>query len=86
MPFAAAVALYKGSFGWDDYALLAPPSMNAIANRVDVRQDEHLEALRHPFGNFILCRRSIALERRIVPIPQASQTVSPMSPRSRTIS
>ncbi|MFM2278336.1 MAG: hypothetical protein RLZZ444_567 [Pseudomonadota bacterium] len=53
MPFAAAVALYKGSFGWDDYALLANPDVEAIASRVTVERDERLEGLRHPFGAII---------------------------------
>jgi 2-methylcitrate dehydratase PrpD len=53
MPFAAAVALYKGSFGWDDYALLGNPEVDAIAALVDVHQDERLEGLRHPFGAHI---------------------------------
>lgn len=53
MPFAAAVALHQGSFGWDDYALLGDPGIEAIAARIDVRQDERLEGLHHPFGAHI---------------------------------
>jgi len=50
MPFAAAVALQRGRFGWDDYDLLGQPETDAIADRVEVRHDETLEGLRHPFG------------------------------------
>ncbi|MDO9638309.1 MAG: MmgE/PrpD family protein [Pseudotabrizicola sp.] len=50
MPFAAAVALLRGRFGWDDYDLLGTADADAVAARVDVRQDASLEGLRHPFG------------------------------------
>lgn len=50
MPFTAAVALWQGRFGWDDYALLGHPEVDAIAARIDVVRDERLEGLRHPFG------------------------------------
>ncbi|SFU19553.1 MmgE/PrpD family protein [Mesorhizobium sp. YR577] len=66
MPFAAAVALYKGSFGWDDYALLGNPDVEAIAARIDVRRDELLEGLRHPFGaNIAVHTASGTMERTI---------------------
>lgn len=50
MPFAAAVALTRGRFGWDDYDLLGHPEIDAIADRVEVVRDASLEGLRHPFG------------------------------------
>lgn len=50
MPFAAAVALIRDRFGWDDYDLLGDPLADALADRVEVRRDESLEGLRHPFG------------------------------------
>ncbi|NPD17719.1 MmgE/PrpD family protein [Xinfangfangia sp. D13-10-4-6] len=50
MPFAAAVALLRGRFGWDDYDLLGKPEADAIAAKVDVVHDPSLEGLRHPFG------------------------------------
>lgn len=66
MPFTAAIALYKGSFGWDDYALLGNPDVEAIAARIDVRRDERLEGLRHPFGaNIRVTTASGTLERNI---------------------
>lgn len=53
MPFAAAVALLRGRFGWDDYDLLGTPEADAIAARVTVDNDTSLEGLRHPFGAVI---------------------------------
>lgn len=50
MPFAAAVALTLGRFGWDDYTLLGKPEIDAVCDRVEVIRDESLEGLRHPFG------------------------------------
>ncbi len=50
MPFAAAVALLRDVFGWDDYDLLGAPDADALAARVNVVRDETLEGLRHPFG------------------------------------
>lgn len=50
MPFAAAVALLRGEFGWDDYDLLGKPEVDALSDRVDVVCDERLEGLKHPFG------------------------------------
>lgn len=50
MPFAAAVAVLRGGFGWDDYDLLGDPAVDALADRVEVWQDASLEGLRHPFG------------------------------------
>ena len=50
MPFAAAVALLRGRFGWDDYDLLGSEAADALADRVDVRHEPALEGLSHPFG------------------------------------
>lgn len=50
MPFAAAVALQRGRFGWDDYDLLGQPLTDTLSDRIEVRQDASLEGLRHPFG------------------------------------
>ncbi|KRA64329.1 MULTISPECIES: MmgE/PrpD family protein [Rhizobium/Agrobacterium group] len=56
MPFAAAAALLRGRFGWDDYDLLGKPEAEALAARVDVVRDESLENLRHPFGATLTLR------------------------------
>jgi 2-methylcitrate dehydratase PrpD len=69
MPFTAAVALYKGGFGWDDYALLGNPDVEAIAARIDVRQDDRLEGLRHPFGANIAVRTAAGTIERNIPDP-----------------
>ena len=51
MPFAAAVVLDQGSFGWDDYRRLGEPGIDALCDRILVRQDDALEAESgHPFG------------------------------------
>jgi len=50
MPFAAAVALLRGRFGWDDYDLLGDPRADALSDRVEALHDTSLEGLRHPFG------------------------------------
>jgi len=50
MPFAAAVALTRDRFGWDDYDLLGRLEIDELADKVDVIRDESLEGLRHPFG------------------------------------
>lgn len=50
MPFAAAVALQRGRFGWDDYDLLGKVETDALSDKIDVQHDTSLEGLRHPFG------------------------------------
>jgi 2-methylcitrate dehydratase PrpD len=50
MPFAAAVALQRGGFGWDDYDLLGQPLTDLLSDRVEIRHDTTLEGLRHPVG------------------------------------
>ena len=50
MPFAAAVALLRGRFGWDDYDLLGTQAADDLADRVAVRHEPALEGLAHPFG------------------------------------
>ena len=51
MPFAAAVALDQGRFGWDDYRRLGESAIDALCDRILVRQDDGLEAESgHPFG------------------------------------
>jgi 2-methylcitrate dehydratase PrpD len=50
MPFAAAVALLRGRFGWDDYDLLGSAPADAISDRVEVYREMALENRGHPFG------------------------------------
>lgn len=77
MPFTAAVALYKGSFGWDDYALLGNPDVEAIAARIDVRRDERLEGLRHPFGATIAVTTASGTIERTIPDPSGEPETFP---------
>lgn len=77
MPFTAAVALYKGSFGWDDYALLGNPDVEAIAARIDVRRDERLEGLRHPFGANISVRSAAGTVERSIADPSGEPETFP---------
>jgi 2-methylcitrate dehydratase PrpD len=51
MYFTAAVMLEQGRFGWDDYRRLGDPAIDALAERIAVRQDDAVESARpHPFG------------------------------------
>ncbi len=51
MFFTGAVALDQGRFGWDDYDRLGDASVDALADKFDVVQDDRLEIGRtHPFG------------------------------------
>lgn len=51
MYFTGAVALDQGSFGWDDYDRLGDRTIDALADRFEVVQDDGLEIGRkHPFG------------------------------------
>ncbi len=51
MYFTGALALEQGSFGWDDYERLGDPAIEALADKIDVVQDDQLEIGRtHPFG------------------------------------
>ncbi|MCJ8056114.1 MmgE/PrpD family protein [Shinella curvata] len=80
MPFAAAVALYQGSFSWDDYALLGNSDIEAIAARVDVRREEQLEGLRHPFGARIAVRTAAGTVERSIPDPSGEPDSFPARP------
>ena len=51
MFFTGAVALDQGRFGWDDYDRLGDASIDALADKFNVVQDDRLEIGRsHPFG------------------------------------
>ncbi|TWF59206.1 MmgE/PrpD family protein [Neorhizobium alkalisoli] len=70
MPFTAAVAMKKGQFGWDDYALLGTSEIDALASRVTVSRDESLEGRPHPFGANIRLRTSSGEFSAHVPDPR----------------
>lgn len=51
MPFAAALAIDRGRFGWDDYRRVGESALDALCDRVVVRQSDAVEAASpHPFG------------------------------------
>ena len=51
MFFTGAIALDQGRFGWDDYQRLGDKAIDALADKIDVVQDDRLEVGRtHPFG------------------------------------
>lgn len=77
MPFTAAIALLRGRFGWDDYDLLGNPEAEAIAARIDVRQDSRLEGLRHPFGAYITVRSREGVIERHIPDPSGEPDTFP---------
>lgn len=77
MPFTAAVAIQKGRFGWDDYALLGDPSIEAIAGRIGVVQDSRLEGLRHPFGAHVSVRTPQGTIERMIADPSGEPETFP---------
>ena len=78
MPFTAAIALDQGSFGWDDYKRIGDPRLDALCDRIDVRRDESLEGLAHPFGATlrIEAKDGRVFERRI-PDPSGEPATFP---------
>ena len=77
MPFAAAVALLRGGFGWDDYDLLGAPEADALADRTDVIRDESLEGLRHPFGATLEVEARGETHRLRIPDPSGEPETFP---------
>jgi len=79
MPFAAAVALLRGEFGWDDYDLLGDPKAEALAARVDVWHDPSLEGLRHPFGATLEVSAGGKVQHLRIPDPSGEPETFPDS-------
>ncbi len=77
MPFTAAVAIHQGRFGWDDYRLLGAPEVEAIADRVDVVQDDRLEGKRHPFGARLRVRIGSETIERLIADPSGEPETFP---------
>jgi 2-methylcitrate dehydratase PrpD len=71
MYFTGAIALDQGRFGWDDYSRLGDAALDALADRIDVVQDDRLEAGRmHPFGAHVsITSEGSTYERLIVDPP-----------------
>jgi len=77
MPFAAAVALTLGRFGWDDYDQLGKPNIEALCDRIDVVRDESLEGLRHPFGATLAVETPDGVIERRIPDPSGEPDTFP---------
>ena len=74
MYFTGALALDQGSFGWDDYKRLGDPAIEALADRIDVVQDDRLEIGRsHPFGARVTIDNDEGVLERIIPTQPESR-------------
>ena len=81
MPFAAAVALDQGSFGWDDYRRLGESAVDALCERVSVIEDAALEAgSGHPFGARVRIVTPAASHEVVVPHPPGEPESFPEAP------
>jgi 2-methylcitrate dehydratase PrpD len=77
MYFTAALALDQGSFGWDDYARLGDPAIEALADRIEVVQDARLEGRSHPFGARVSIDAGGGTLERLVPDPSGEPSLFP---------
>lgn len=77
MPFAAAVALTRGGFGWDDYDLLGTTQIDALCDRVETFRDESLEGLIHPFGATLAVQARGALHEMRIADPSGEPETFP---------
>jgi 2-methylcitrate dehydratase PrpD len=78
MFFTGAIALDQGSFGWDDYARLGDPALDALADRIDVVQDDRLEIGRtHPFGARVSIMSGDATHERLIVDPPGEPSSFP---------
>lgn len=77
MPFTAAIALTKGSFGWDDYALIGNQQVQALAGRISVERDRRVEGLAHPFGATLHITARTGTFERIIRTPPGEPELFP---------
>lgn len=77
MFFTGALALDQGSFGWDDYTRLGDASINAIADRFNVVQDDRLEGKAHPFGARVSITTEDGVHERIYADPSGEPASFP---------
>jgi 2-methylcitrate dehydratase PrpD len=78
MFFTGAIALDQGRFGWDDYARLGDATVNALADRFDVVQDDRLETGRsHPFGARVAITTDDGVHERIYADPSGEPSSFP---------
>lgn len=83
MFFTAALALDQGSFGWDDYARLGDPAIEALAERIEVVQDARLEGRSHPFGARVSIDAGGETLERLIPDPSGEPSLFPDAPAMR---
>jgi len=84
MFFTGALALDQGRFGWDDYARLGDPAINALADKIDVVQDDRLEVGRtHPFGARVTVTTNNGVHEELYPDPSGEPTSFPDSAAMR---
>jgi 2-methylcitrate dehydratase PrpD len=84
MFFTGALALDQGRFGWDDYARLGDKAINALADKIDVVQDDRLEAGRtHPFGARVTVTTDDGVHEELYPDPSGEPTSFPDSAAMR---
>lgn len=78
MYFTGALALEQGSFGWDDYERLGDPAIEALADKIDVVQDDRLEIGRsHPFGARVSIVSGEGKLERLIPDPSGEPSLFP---------
>lgn len=78
MYFTGALALEQGSFGWDDYERLGDPAIEALADKIDVVQDDRLEVGRtHPFGARVSIVSGEGKLERLIPDPSGEPSLFP---------
>jgi 2-methylcitrate dehydratase PrpD len=84
MFFTGALALDQGSFGWDDYTRLGDPAIEALADRIDVVQDDRLEnGCRHPFGARVSITSGDTVHERLIADPPGEPSSFPDAPAMR---
>ena len=83
MPFVAAVAMHRGSFGWDDYVLVGDERIESLAQRVEVKRDPRVEGALHPFGATLRVRTPSDCIERIIRDPAGEPDSFPDKLRTR---
>jgi 2-methylcitrate dehydratase PrpD len=78
MFFTGAIALDQGRFGWDDYSRLGDAALDALADRIEVVQDDRLEEGRtHPFGAHVSVTSEGSTHERLIVDPPGEPSSFP---------
>jgi 2-methylcitrate dehydratase PrpD len=78
MFFTGAIVLDQGRFGWDDYERLGDSAIDALADKIDVVQDDRLEVGRtHPFGARVTVTTDDGVHEELYPDPSGEPTSFP---------